>query len=224
MGLPGRRQDVASLSELSMRAIPVQTLIACPACDLLHHRRSISPRSSARCSRCGSLLFRSINPTLDRPLALALTAIILLVLANTFPLIRLSLNGQTEEAMLASGVAGLFAQGWVALSILVLLTGIVFPLVQLAGLVYVLIPLQFGFATAHVGRVYRWVRHLQPWAMTDIFLLGIFVSVAKLAGMGSIVPGIALYAFIALMFILPAAFAALNPESIWERLPMNPAA
>jgi paraquat-inducible protein A len=201
-----------------------QTLIACPACDLLHHRRTLAAAATARCSRCGSVLFRSFNQSLDRPLALTLAAIILLVLANFFPFISLAISGHTEQALLASGVISLLDAGWVMLPMLVLLTGIVFPLLQLVGVAYVLIPLRFGFGTPHLAVIYRWVRVLQPWAMTDIFMLGIFVSVAKLAGMGSIIPGVALYAFVALMFILPAIFAALNPESVWERLPLNRAA
>lgn len=201
-----------------------QTLIACPACDLLHHRRDLAIAATARCCRCGSVLYRSINPNLDSPLALTVAAIILLVLANCFPFISLGLNGHTEQARLVTGVISLMDAGWVMLSILVLLTGIIFPFLQLAGVAYVLIPLRFGFHVPHLAVIYRWVRLLQPWAMTDIFMLGIFVSVAKLAGMGSIIIGFALYAFVALMFILPAIFAALNPESIWERLPSNPSA
>ncbi|MGD9189180.1 MAG: paraquat-inducible protein A [Desulfobacteraceae bacterium] len=197
------------------------TLIACPACDLLHHRSRLAVAVTARCSRCGSVLFRSSNQSLDSPLALTVAAIILLVLANCFPFISLAMSGHTEQALLVSGVVSLVDAGWVLLPVLVLLTGIVFPFLQMVGVAYVLIPLRFGFCAPHLAVIYRWVRLLQPWAMTDIFMLGIFVSVAKLAGMGSIIPGVALYAFVALMFILPAIFAALNPESIWERLPLN---
>lgn len=198
-----------------------QSLIACPACDLLHHRRTLAVAATARCSRCGSVLFRSFNQRIDTPLALTVAAIILLVLANSFPFISLAISGHTEQALLASGVISLLDAGWVMLAVLVLLTGIVFPFLQLVGVAYVLIPLRFGFTAPHLAVIYRWVRLLQPWAMTDIFMLGIFVSVAKLAGMGSIVPGVALYAFVALLFVLPAIFAVLNPESIWERLPLN---
>ncbi len=200
------------------------SLIACPACDLLHHRRKLTVAATARCSRCGNVLFRPSNPRLDRPLALTIAAIILLVLANSFPFISFDISGHTEQALLSSGVFSLLDAGWVMLAVLVLLTGIVLPFLQLAGVAYVLIPLRFGFFAPHLAVIYRWVRLLQPWAMTDIFMLGIFVSVAKLAGMGSIILGVALYAFVALMFILAAIFAALNPESIWERLPSNPAA
>lgn len=201
-----------------------QTLIACPSCDLLHHRKKLSVAATARCSRCGSVLFRSYHQSLDKPLALTMAAIILLVLANCFPFISLAISGHTEQALLVSGVISLLDAGWVMLAVLVLLTGIIFPFFQLVGVAYVLISLRLGGCATHLAVIYRWVRLLQPWAMTDIFMLGIFVSVAKLAGMGSIIAGVALYAFVALMFILPAIFAALNPESIWERLPMNRAA
>ncbi len=200
------------------------TLIACPACDLLHHRRKLTETETARCSRCGNVLFRSSDPRIDRPLALTVASIILLMLANSFPFISLDMSGHAQQALLSSGAIALLDAGWVMLAVLVLLTGIILPFLQLAGVAYVLIALRFGFSTPYLAVIYRWVRLLHPWAMTDIFMLGIFVSVAKLAGMGSVIPGVALYAFVALMFILPAIFAGLNPESIWERLPSNPAA
>jgi paraquat-inducible protein A len=58
--------------------------------------------------------------------------------------------------------------------------------------------------------------------MMEVFLLGILVSVVKLAGMASIIPGIALWAFALLILVLAAAGAALDREEVWERLEAGP--
>ncbi len=69
--------------------------------------------------------------------------------------------------------------------------------------------------------VFRIVQRLTPWSMMEVFLLGILVSVVKLAGMATIVPGISLYAFLGLIVILAASAASLDPHSIWERVEMK---
>jgi paraquat-inducible protein A len=56
--------------------------------------------------------------------------------------------------------------------------------------------------------------------MMDVFMIGILVSVVKLAEMATIVPGPSLFAFVVLIFVLAAAQAALDPDIVWERVPL----
>ena len=66
-------------------------------------------------------------------------------------------------------------------------------------------------------RVLRFVRHLQPWNMMEVFMLGILVSVVKLAKMAKIIPGVALFSFLALIFVMAAMSASLDSHLIWEK-------
>lgn len=191
-------------------------LIACPACDLIHRRVILPAGSAARCSRCSALLYRAKASTLDRPLALAVAGFLLLLIANFFPFLTLKLEGRIQDTVLISGILALYGESRMGVAALVLLTGLVFPLIQLAGLIYVLGPLKLGWQAPRMAPVYRWVRHIQPWAMTEIFMLGTLVSVVKLAKTGSIVTGPALYAFMALVLILPAAVTSVDAESVWQ--------
>lgn len=199
----------------------LKNLIACPACDLLHRKSELPMGMKAYCSRCKTPLYSGHPPSLDRPLAFVLCGLIVFAVANVAPFLTLKMEGRTEETVLVSGILSLYQQGRLGLAGLVLLTGIIFPLAQLAGLSYVLLLLRVGMVPSHLAVVYRWVRSIQPWAMIEIFMLGTLVSVIKLANMAGIVPGIALYAFMALVFIVPAATAGLHPESIWERIPIH---
>ena len=55
----------------------------------------------------------------------------------------------------------------------------------------------------------------------EVFMLGILVAVVKLDQMASIVPGIGLWSFAALIFVLAAAAASLDPRLVWERQGMD---
>ncbi len=54
--------------------------------------------------------------------------------------------------------------------------------------------------------------------MMEVFLIGILVSLVKLADMAQIVPGIALWAFVALIPCVAAATSSLEPHLVWERI------
>ncbi len=101
---------------------------------------------------------------------------------------------------------------------LVFLTSILFPFLQLAGALYVLLPLKFNRLPWMVALVFRFIRGLQPWGMMEVFMVGILVSIVKLGKMASVVPGLAVYSFAILIFVLAAVAASLDPHIVWERL------
>jgi paraquat-inducible protein A len=177
--------------------------------------------AAARCTRCGCTLHRNRPGSLDRTLALTLAGIVLFVIANSFPFLSFQMQGQTTETTLATGVKDLYEQGMWELSAVVLFTSILAPGIQLALLLIVLIPLKLGWLPRGFPTLFRYVQTLTPWGMMDVFMLGILVSVVKLLDMASIVPGISLYAFAILIFVLAGAQNALDPDIVWSRVPMN---
>ncbi|MEJ2156281.1 MAG: paraquat-inducible protein A [Desulfobacteraceae bacterium] len=205
---------------MMVKATAATAYIACPACDLLHLRRPVPAGTTARCTRCATPLYRNRGRSLEWPLCLVLAASILFAISNLFPFLTLKIEGRTEETVLMTGIMALYHQGQLGLAALVLLTGLVCPLLQLVGYVYVLLSLHTGAGSSFAAEAYRWVRHVQPWSMIEILLLGILVSVVKLAGMAEVMPGVALYAFMILIFILPAAMVAIDAVSLWDRFPI----
>jgi len=167
------------------------------------------------------MLYRDAEGCLDITLALSLGGIICFFIANTLPFLALSSEGRTQETILLTGALELYSQGLHSVAILVLATGIVCPLVVLIGLAYILIPLKLGRNAWGTAPIFRLVRLLQPWAMMEVFLLGILVAMVKLIKMAQITPGLGLYAFLALVVILTAIAVSLNPECIWQRLPVR---
>ncbi|MBW1980487.1 MAG: paraquat-inducible protein A [Deltaproteobacteria bacterium] len=194
------------------------TIIACHECDLLQRVRPLPPGGVARCSRCGGILLQHKRHSLDRTLSFTIAGIILFVVANTYPFLALKSGSLVQETTLFTGIRELSAQGMPELAVLVFVTTILIPLLQLLGMVYVLGPLKFNKTPPGLAIIFRCVRSMQPWGMMEVFMLGILVSVVKLAKMASIVPGLALYSFAILIFVLAAAAASLDPHIVWERV------
>lgn len=194
-----------------------QTLLACHECDLLQRSPPLEQDRVARCSRCFALLYRRHDDDLDRPLAYTLAATILFLLANAFPIVGLELQGQTTSATLFGMAQTLFQQEMKLLGALVFVTTILVPGLELAAMAYLLIPLRMGRVPSRLPTALRVLQAVRPWGMTEVFILGLLVSLAKLAGMASVVPGIALWSFGALLMMIAAAVASFDARVIWSK-------
>lgn len=193
-------------------------LLACTECDLLYRLQPIRPGEIARCARCGALLSRGKHNSLERTLALLLAALLLFVMANVFPLLGLKEAGMIQDTTLLSGVFELYRQQLWGVATLVLLTTEVAPLLVILGSLYVLLPLHWGRVPWQIARVFRLVRLLQPWGMLEVFMVGLLVSMVKLAKTAEILPGVALYSFAALVLVLAGSVATLDPQVVWDRV------
>ncbi len=192
--------------------------IACHDCDLLHDVRPLPRGSVALCSRCGAVLYRHKRNPLDRTLAMALTGLILFCVANTFPFLAIKSAGLTRETTLITGIAELFRQQMPLVAILVLLTTMLVPLLELCTLLYIFVPLKLGRPSRHTAMAWRCLSKVRAWSMMEVFMLGILVALVKLAGMATIVAGVSVYAFAALIFVLAAASNSIDPRLVWEAM------
>jgi paraquat-inducible protein A len=192
-------------------------LAACRDCDLLQALPELPEGATALCRRCGGVLRRRRRNTIERTLALSLASAVLFVVANAFPFLSFAMKGQVTTTTLLSGVLNLYEQGRPQIAALVGATTVAAPFLQIALLVYVLLPLHLGRVPWRLPAAFRLVRRVTPWSMMEVFLIGILVSITKLAGMAQVVPGLALWAFALLMLVLTGALASLDPEAVWER-------
>ena len=195
----------------------MDSYIACHECDVIHRIKPLPAKVAAHCIRCGALLYKHKSNSLERTLAFAFAALILFILANSFPFLGLKIGAQVRETNLITGIHELYLQEMHMIATLVLITTVLAPFIQMMCLFYVLLPLKFGRVPRRMPRVLRFLESVLPWSMMEVFMVGILVSVVKLAGMAKIIPGIALYAFLALIFVLAAMSVSLDSHLIWQK-------
>ena len=193
-------------------------LTACGDCDLLQRLGELPPGATARCGRCGGVLRKSRPNGIEHTLALAFAAAVLFAVAQSFPFLSFDMKGQVTQTTLLSGVFDLYDQGLVPIAVLVGVTSVLAPLLQIGLLLWVLLPLQLRRRPWQLAPAFRLLRHVETWSMMEVFLIGILVAVTKLAGMASVVPGLAIWAFALLILVLAGALSSFDPESVWERL------
>lgn len=207
------------VSECSTASHP--KIAACPDCDLLN-RLPEGSQATLLCARCGAVLYRHRPNSIERSLALTFAALTLFFLSNSYPFLAMKSGGLVQETTLLTGIRELWKQELQGLSLLVLFTCVLVPLAQMLGLLYILAPLQWGRRPApHAIRVFRLVHEVAPWGMMEVFMVGILVALVKLGHMATIVPGISVVSFGALIFVMAAAFSSLDPPLLWDRLDLR---
>lgn len=200
-----------------MTCYPTQ-LIACHECDLLQREIPIPAGGEAHCNRCGAMLYRSSPHSLDNSLAFALAAAILFIIANIYPLLGIEIQGNANGTHLFGAVHYLWNHDMHLISSLVCVTTIIVPAVEITMLLYLLLPLKLKVIPVGIPLILRVLQNIKPWGMVEVFMLGILVSLVKLKGTSTIIPGVALWSFGGLTLMLAAVASSFNPRDIWSRL------
>jgi paraquat-inducible protein A len=193
-------------------------LLACPDCDLLQHLPTLASGARARCVRCGRLLAAASAGVIERPLALSITALILLILANVSPMMSISVVGQQSSTTILGGAAAMWTQGQPVTAVVVAFCAAIAPAAYIACVLAVSIAMLRPPAPAWVGTLLRWSDSIAPWSMIEVMMLGVLVALVKIAELARVEPGIGMYALGALMLLFPAIAVALDPAALWARI------
>jgi paraquat-inducible protein A len=194
------------------------SLLACPDCDLLQRLPDLEPGGSARCPRCDFELWRRRDDSRHRTLPLTLAALVLYAVANSFPMLGLSAVGQEASTTVLGGADQLWRDGQQIVAGLVLFTAVVAPALQIGFMLAILLGAQRQRPSSWVGTLLRHHPTTRTWSMIEVMMLGVLVALIKIAELATVIPGLALYALGALVFLLAAIQASFDPREIWDRI------
>jgi paraquat-inducible protein A len=195
------------------------TAIACETCGLVQRMAPVQPGTAAECARCGDIIVqRRRGASLELTAALSLAALILYVPANIYPILRMNLRGMYSESTVWDGVVQLANTNQWLIAAIVFLASMVIPVLKLAGLFFLVISskVRMGRRLRGRTRIYKFIDRIGPWAMLDVFLLAVLVSLVKLGTWATVLPGPGLLAFAAVVVLTMLASASFDPRLIWQ--------
>ncbi|MFZ4438418.1 MAG: paraquat-inducible protein A [Syntrophales bacterium] len=200
----------------------IEPLIACRECDLLLREIPLFPNDVASCRGCGAQLYRNKPNSLNRTLVFSLTAAILFIIANAYPILGIEIQGTRNATNLYGAVYSLWNHEMRMISFLVFATTILIPAIELTMMIYLLLPLCLRRKPPGIALNLRILQGIKPWGMIEVFMLGVLVSLVKLNDSFSIIPGVALWAFGGLTLMFATVAASFNPRDIWAHLDREP--
>lgn len=194
--------------------------IGCEECGAVNGARSGGPQ---RCARCGSVLHRRRRNSIATTWALVITAAILYIPANAYPVMTVISFGRGAPDTILSGIVHLLESGMWPLALLVFFASVVVPMLKLVGLIILLVSVQRGAQGRLRDRtvLYRVVESVGRWSMIDIFMLSILVALVRLGSLATIEPGVGATSFAAVVVVTMFAATAFDPRLMWDAAGRN---
>lgn len=188
----------------------------------MYHLGDDTTARTTRCTQCGFQL------TVGRPVAIAqvvglsITMLALMVVVIFAPFLTLRAGTFQVQASVFDTVLGFSSGIMVPLAIAVFFFILLLPTARMALLVYALAPLLLNRRNAPGATgALRYAFTLRPWAMIEIFMVGVVVALVKLAGMATINMGAAFWAFAAVVLISAYQDTFMCRNTLWTALDRN---
>jgi len=194
------------------------SIIACPHCDLLQRLPELAPGAAARCARCNEELWCRREDSLNRTLALSTAAALLYLVANSVPMLGLTIVGREASTTVIGGAAHLWAEGRETVAALVLVTAVVAPALQIAFMLAITLGARRERSPRWTGVLLRYYRTIRTWSMIEVMMLGVLVAIIKIADYATVIPGVALFMLGTLVFLLAAIQVSFDPREVWNRI------
>jgi paraquat-inducible protein A len=195
--------------------------LVCQDCGALQAVKPLLEDQQLVCVNCDRVLHFGRGPWLDTTTALAVAALILFICANAFTFFTLQLGAATQSTTILSGVGALIDREEWLLAALVLVTIFLLPMLEVAALLYLLLPYRFNRRLPGQIFVLRWLTRVQHWIMQDVFLLGVLVTTVKLGDSATVHLGPGMPLFFVLVALLQAGYWVMDKQNLWNWLYAN---
>lgn len=201
------------------RKVSFDDLFACPSCDWLHYRTTIQPGSTAKCVRCGHELYSRKPFSIDRTLAASIAGIVLLILSLSLPFLGLSRGSVESSISVIDAVRALWQSDMRWLGVLSLALIALLPMIRLGLLIWVMTRLRFRLGVNQtMRRAMRWVERIEPWAMAEIFMVGVVVSLVKVSELATLTVGPAFWALLGVILAFSLISLFYCKDTVWQLL------
>jgi paraquat-inducible protein A len=185
-----------------------------------HTCYKLAPASEHECPRCGAGLHLRIEGSLQRTLALVVTAALLYIPANILPIMTTTQLGTPEPSTILGGVVLLVHHESYAIALIIFIASVMVPTGKLFAIVWLCWSVSRGQQTSYQQRtrMYRVTEFVGKWSMTDVFVVAILVALIQLGGLLSINAGAAAIAFGGVVIVTILAAESFDPRLIWDHM------
>jgi paraquat-inducible protein A len=208
--------------QIGDRPAEAEPVVICPDCDAVYEPFELKEGETAHCIICHRQLARHSRLGNADYLALTLAASIFFLIANTAPVLSISVNGLHTTVNVWQAALSMREAAVEPAAVALLMTTCVVPLTQLTLLLWILLPTQLALRVPGLDRVLVVLHQLRPWGMAEVFCLGALVVIVKLASWMPIAAGPGLWTLGAFTLLL-AILSRFDASTFWARIERGPA-
>jgi paraquat-inducible protein A len=188
-------------------------LIRCHICETVNYDNP----TTTECRRCHSKISTSLKASYHKTLAYLITAIILYIPANLYPILIYKQFGTNSESTILEGIIHLWELGSYPVAIIILVASVVIPILKFLLIIYLLIAAKYKTRSTLLDKhkLFYITETIGPWSMVDVFVVIILSVLIHFSGI-QIYPGTGATAFALMVF-----FTMLSALSFNTRLIIN---
>jgi paraquat-inducible protein A len=188
-------------------------LANCRTCHLL------SQINENVCPRCGDTLYIRSPNSIQRTLALLVTAILLYIPANIYPIMITTLLNETSSSTILSGVILFVEHGSYFVAFVIFTASILIPIAKMLIILWLCYATsrQSRLSKTELSRLYRATEFIGKWSMIDIFVVAILVALVHVTGVMMVVPGLAAQAFAGVVILTMLAAHQFDVRLMWDK-------
>lgn len=193
-------------------------LQACPSCDLLVAIPALEGGNAATCPRCATTIAKKKENSITNVLLLSLSALFISYPAFFWPIMTLNAVGNEAKGSLFDAVLACLSSNFQFVAFMVLLTSVLLPVVRFGLLFLITICLKLNYHPPELLPLFKFCHHLEEWAMLDIYIIGIGVTLIKVYALASIEFNVALFCLLGLTVLSVLLSAKTDNEEFWLAL------
>lgn len=188
--------------------------LACHACGWV-----TTIGTPARCPRCASHLHRRKTDSLQRTWALLLTALVLYIPANTYPMMVVTQLGNAYPGTILGGVVELIAYGDWPVAAVIFVASVLVPIVKFLALIWLLLSVQYRWTGGlrRKTQLYAAVEWVGRYSMVDVFVVAILGGLIHVGTLFAIDPGVGALAFCGVVVLTMLAAMTFDPRLLWDQ-------
>lgn len=186
----------------------------CPVCQLNNKIED------GHCPRCGAPLKNRNYASLQQSWALLITAAVLLIPANVYPITIVTSQGKIAYDTIFTGIAHLIHLDMLPIAIIVFTASIAVPWAKIIGLAIYLAAISFKLPIPKrvLMTGYHIIEWIGRWSMLDLFVISITVALVNMGQLMDAKPGPAATAFALVILFTQLAAKVLDTRLLWDRL------
>lgn len=183
----------------------------------------LAPATLHICPRCGAVLHLRATNSLQRTLALLITASILYIPANIYPIMFTEYLGNSTPSTIMGGVVILVQLGSIPVAAVIFIASVCVPMAKLAAMFYLVWSTSRRIPEGRRQRTTLYViaEFIGKWSMIDVFVVAILVALVQLEGLLVFLPGIAAYSFAGVVLVTMVAAESFDPRLMWDQMKDN---
>jgi len=194
---------------MTHKHIDESALLRCPVCEAVN----IDRKGDIYCHRCHSRIFRDPKLTTSRAWAFLLTALMLYVPANLYPILVSEQFSSREGNTIIGGIILLWEEGSYPIAMIILIASVLVPILKFIVLLYLLISANLKkhrYIRLNQHELHYMTEIIGPWSMVDVFVVAILTGLVHVGSI-RVIAGPGATAFV--LMVLFTMFAALSIDT-----------